>query len=93
MFRRCSSTWPENRGTLIIRLREILANLPRSESEHLRRIDKATEPTMNSLRDSPWILSGWAIEQLLIVKHALYDGEIRLAQDTVDELIQKLKAI
>lgn len=33
------------------------------------------------------------IDQLLIVKHALYDGEIRLAQDTVDELIQKLKAI
>ena len=33
------------------------------------------------------------LDQLLIIKHALYDGEIRLAQDTVDELIQKLKAI
>lgn len=33
------------------------------------------------------------LDQLLIVKHALYDGEIRLAQDTVDELILKLKAI
>ena len=33
------------------------------------------------------------VADLLIIKHALYDGEIRLAQDTVDELIQKLKAI
>jgi hypothetical protein len=33
------------------------------------------------------------VSELLIVKHALYDGEIRLAQDTVDELITKLKAI
>ena len=33
------------------------------------------------------------LSELLIVKHALYDGEVRLAQDTVDELIQKLKAI
>jgi hypothetical protein len=33
------------------------------------------------------------LSELLIVKHALYDGEIRLAQDTIDELILKLKAI
>jgi hypothetical protein len=33
------------------------------------------------------------LAQLLIVKHALYDGEIRLAQDTVEELIVRLKAI
>jgi hypothetical protein len=33
------------------------------------------------------------LSELLIVKHALYDGEIRLAQDTVDQLIEKLKAI
>jgi hypothetical protein len=33
------------------------------------------------------------LTDLLIVKHALYDKEIRLAQDTVDQLIEKLKAI
>ena len=48
---------------------------------------------MEFLRDSSYILAGYLLDQMLIIKHALYDGEFRLAQDTVEELITKLKAI
>src|SRR5690349_2803341 len=60
----------------------------RSEKGASQEMTPAIWPTRDEI-----MLAQSIIPDLLIVKHALYDGEIRLAQDTIDELILKLKAI